>query len=152
MSLIIVSIPAYVHAKSLQLCLTLCDAMDCSLPGSSVHGILQARILGGLPCPPPGDLPNPGIEHMSLVSPALAGGFFTTAPPVHSCRSLKYGHTSTPIGNSCSFKFWVPAANPRAAQTPLWDSPHSVSPGPSYQNELHPVKMGCWRPCPSPGQ
>ena len=33
------------HAKSLQLCLTLCDAMDYSPPGSSVHGILQARIL-----------------------------------------------------------------------------------------------------------
>ena len=33
------------HAKSLQLCLTLCDPMDCSPPGSSVHGILQARIL-----------------------------------------------------------------------------------------------------------
>ena len=35
----------FVHAKSLQLCLTLCDPMDHSLPGSSVHGILQARIL-----------------------------------------------------------------------------------------------------------
>ena len=34
-----------VLAKSLQLCLTLCDPMDCSCPGSSVHGILQARIL-----------------------------------------------------------------------------------------------------------
>ena len=33
-----------VRAKSLQLCPTLCDAMDCSLPGSSVHEILQARI------------------------------------------------------------------------------------------------------------
>ena len=32
-------------AKSLQSCLTLCDPMDCSLPGSSVHGVLQARIL-----------------------------------------------------------------------------------------------------------
>ena len=32
-------------AKSLRLCLTLCNPMDCSLPGSSVHGILQARIL-----------------------------------------------------------------------------------------------------------
>ena len=32
----------------------------------------------GLPCPPPEDLPNPGIEPMSLTSPALAGGFFTT--------------------------------------------------------------------------
>ena len=43
-------------------CQTLCHPMDCSLPGSSVHGILQARILSRLPCPPPGDLPNPGIE------------------------------------------------------------------------------------------
>ena len=151
-----------------QLCPSLCDPMDCSLPGSSVHWILQARILewvampssrgsswprnqthvscisyigrqilyhslplappgkhlhcsmcvcvcvcvcvlshlshvwlcvilwtiacqallpmafsrqeywNGLPCPPPGDLPNPGIKPMSLTSPALAGGFFTT--------------------------------------------------------------------------
>ena len=35
----------------------------------------------GLPFPTPGDLPNPGIEPASLVSPALAGGFFTTASP-----------------------------------------------------------------------
>ena len=35
----------------------------------------------GLPFPPPGDLPNPGTEHTSLVSPALAGGFFTPEPP-----------------------------------------------------------------------
>ena len=33
------------HAKSLQSCLTLCDPMDSSLPGSSIHGILQARVL-----------------------------------------------------------------------------------------------------------
>ena len=45
-------------------CLTLCDPMDCSLPGSSVHGIILARILSGMPCPPPGifPLPNPGIK------------------------------------------------------------------------------------------
>ena len=36
--------------------------MGYSLPDSSVHGILQARILGGLPFPSPGDLPDPGIE------------------------------------------------------------------------------------------
>ena len=36
---------ACMHAKSLQLCLTLCDPMDCSLPGFSVYGILQARIM-----------------------------------------------------------------------------------------------------------
>ena len=56
------------HAKSPQPCLTLCDAMDCSPPGSSVHGISQARILSGLPFPSPGDLPDPGIQPRS---PAL---------------------------------------------------------------------------------
>ena len=49
------------RVKLLQLVPTLCDPMDYSPPGSSVHGILQARILGGLPCPPPGDLPDSGI-------------------------------------------------------------------------------------------
>ena len=55
-----------------------CDPMDCSPPGS-IYGIFQARILGGLPFPPSGDLPNPGIEPSSLTSPALAGRFFTTS-------------------------------------------------------------------------
>ena len=41
----------YVHAKSLQLCPTLCNPMDCSPPGSSVLGILQARILEWLAIP-----------------------------------------------------------------------------------------------------
>ena len=45
-----------------QSCLTLRDPMDCSLPGSSVCGIFQARILEWLPFPLPGDLPDPGIE------------------------------------------------------------------------------------------
>ena len=121
-----------------QLCPTLSDPMDCNLPGSSIHGIFQARVLewgaiafsaptlqadalpseppgktqvkvkslsrvqlfatpwtvayqspqsmefsrqeywSVLPCPPPGDLPNPGIKPTSLMSPALAGEFFTT--------------------------------------------------------------------------
>jgi len=38
-------LPQHVRAKSLQSCPTLCDPMDCSLPDSFVHGILQARIL-----------------------------------------------------------------------------------------------------------
>ena len=56
-------------AQLLQMCPTLCDSMDCRLPGSSVHGIFQARILN--PCPPPGDFPDPGIKPMSSASPAL---------------------------------------------------------------------------------
>ena len=66
------------HAKSLQLCPTLCDPMDCSTPRSSVHGILQARILEWVATP--GDLPDPGIKPVSLMSSALADGFFTAMP------------------------------------------------------------------------
>ena len=47
----------------------------CSLPGSSVHGIFQAR--RWLPFPSPGDLLNPVVKLMSLASPTLAGRFFT---------------------------------------------------------------------------
>ena len=61
--------------------LTFCDPMDYSPPGSAVHGILQARILEWVALPLPGDLPDPGIEPTSLMSSALAGGFFTTWEP-----------------------------------------------------------------------
>ena len=60
---------------------TLCDPMDCSLPGSSVHGVFQARILEWVAIPTPGDHLDPGIDPPSLASPALAGGFFTIVPP-----------------------------------------------------------------------
>ena len=43
--LLFISVHASVHARSLQSCLTLCDRMDCSPSGFSVHGILQARVL-----------------------------------------------------------------------------------------------------------
>ena len=55
--------------------------MNCSPPGSSVHGILQTKTLEWVAIPSPGHLPDPGIEPGSLVSPALAGEFFTTEPP-----------------------------------------------------------------------
>ena len=61
-----------------QLYPTLCDPVDCSLPGFSVHGILQARILEWLPFPSPGDLPDPGIEPRS---PALEADALTSEPP-----------------------------------------------------------------------
>ena len=67
------------RVRSLSCFLTLCNPMDWSPPGFSVHGIFQARILKWLSLPTPGDLPNPGIEPTSLASPALAGGFFATS-------------------------------------------------------------------------
>ena len=56
---------------------TLWTARTVALSVSSVHGILQARILEWLPFPTSGDLLISGIKHALLASPALAGGFFT---------------------------------------------------------------------------
>ena len=57
----------------------LCNPMDCSPLGSSVHGILQGRILEWVAMPSPGDLSNPGIKHASFTSPSLGGRFLTTS-------------------------------------------------------------------------
>ena len=51
-----------VKVKITQSCPTLCDPMDCSLPGSSVHGVFQARILEWVAIPSPGYLPDTGME------------------------------------------------------------------------------------------
>ena len=67
-----------VHAKSLQSCPTLCNLVDCSPPTLSM-GFSRQEYWSGLPCPPPGALPDPGIEPASHTSPELAGGFFTTS-------------------------------------------------------------------------
>ena len=58
--------------------LILSDSADCSAPGSSVHRILQARILEWVAIVLQGYLPDPGIQPVPVTSPALAGGFFTT--------------------------------------------------------------------------
>ena len=61
-----------------QLCLTLCDPMDCSLSGPSVHGILQARVLEWIAISSSGDLPYLGIEPGS---PALQADSLLSEPP-----------------------------------------------------------------------
>ena len=60
-----------------QLCLTLCDRIDCSQPDSSVHGILQARIQKWVAISP-GDLPYPGIKPGS---PPLQADSLPSEPP-----------------------------------------------------------------------
>ena len=61
-----------------QSCPTLCNPVDCSLPGSSLHGILQQEYWTGLPFPSPGDLPNLGIKPQT---PALQADALTSEPP-----------------------------------------------------------------------
>ena len=74
----IASFRIWMHIHSLSHVGHFCSHMDCSPPGSSVHGISQARILKWVVIFSPQDLPNPGTEP---ASPTLAGRFFTTGPP-----------------------------------------------------------------------
>ena len=69
-------------------CLTLCDPMDCAHQAPLSMEFPRQEYWSGLPFSPPGDLPYPGIEPASLVSPLWAGGFFnhcmTWEVPKHS--------------------------------------------------------------------
>ena len=89
----------YIHAKSscqevrsscMRMC-SVCQLFSCiwlfATPWTIDHqtplsmGFSRQEYWSGLPVPPPGDLPNPGIEPMSPVFPALADGLFVTEPP-----------------------------------------------------------------------
>ena len=80
--------------------------MDCSLPGLSVHVDSSGKNTGvGLPCPPPGDLPDPGIEPRS---PALQMDSLPSEPPaaaaaaksLQSCLTLCDPIEGSPLGDS----------------------------------------------------
>ena len=76
--------------KVAQSCLTLCDPMDCSPPGSSLHGIFQARVLERIAISFSADLLDPGIEPVSLASPTF---FIIALPgkPLYFIRGLQNG-------------------------------------------------------------
>ena len=83
--------------------------MDRSLPGSSDHGILQARILEWVATTPPGDLPDPGVEPWS---PAFQAGSLPSEP---SGKPISAPHFTEALeGRVLSFqlRLWVPRANP----------------------------------------
>ena len=84
--------PTWSSCLVIQVCPTLSDPKDCSLSGSSVHGILQARILECI-AQYPGDLAHPGIKPSCFMSPALSVRFFnisaTREVHVHVARWAK---------------------------------------------------------------
>ena len=140
--------------KVTQSSMTLCDPMDYSLPGSPVHGILQARILDGLPFLSVGDLPNPGTEPRSpalwadslpaepqgkpkntgVVSLSLLQGIFPTQESNHGllhCRRILYqlSYQGVPTyvyiyAYSCTHTQFNIACSPR---TPCYLLDHSLT-------------------------
>ena len=120
---------ACTHAKSLQLYPTLCDPMNCSPPGFSVHRSLQATTLMGLPCPPPGGFPHPEME------PILGSGFLTTSTTweTHQDKLFlsKYNHW---VYSGILLSHTYPATN-----TPEGEAFAPLSP------ENVPLLENCWR-------
>ena len=101
---------AYVLAKLLQLCLTLCDPMDCSLPGSSVHGILQARILEPVALPSSRGPSWPRNQTPISCSSYSAGRFFTAEPPGNPFKLYTWGLNTTiclEIIKSWLWQYWA---------------------------------------------
>ena len=93
--------------KSLHLCPTLCDPIDCILPGSSVHGILQARILEWVAMPSSKGSSQPrDWTRVSYVS-CIAGGFFTTSATQEALSSQGghlSGHRAAPHPEASEYK------------------------------------------------
>ena len=85
------------HVLVAQSCAPLCDPVDCSPPGSSAHGILQAGKLEGVAISISRGLPNPGIIP---ASPAMAGRFFTPDPPGNRLLLNRKKNAVMPFGGT----------------------------------------------------
>ena len=79
-------------------------------------GFSRQEYWNGLPCPPPGDLPNPGIESASLMSPAMADEFFTTRATFYPCwipgSSMKAEHREFTLAHYQYFEPCPASARP----------------------------------------
>ena len=110
--------------------------VDCSPPGSSVHGILQARILEWFAVPFSMDLPNPGIKPLSPASPALQAVYFPTEPPAPKMQlwMCVYEGRSGLEWYECQAKYSPAVAAAAAAKSlqsfpTLWDPIDGSPPG-----------------------
>ena len=104
-------------------------------------GFSRQECWSELPCPPPGDLRQSGIEPTSLLSPAQAGGFFTTgatweAPAPHSLLTSEISHAQQ-VAFSGGFIhdawMWAPATSSVSQTVAMHASLPSVSPSPAFR-------------------
>ena len=110
---------ACVHAKSLQSRPTLCSLVDCSLPAPLSMGFSRQEYRSGLLCPPPGNLPDPGIEPVSPMAPALQ---VDSLPLSHQGSPSKYtreyllgstlSFSQASCGSTCVSPFYLPSSLP----------------------------------------
>ena len=109
-----------------QSCLTLCNPMDRSLPDSSVHGILQSKILEWVSMPSPGYSPNPGIKHAPPLSPVLQDSLpaGSSGKPIHQVitvmgKNQERKAAGNKVVNRAGFLIATPVVH-LAEDRPLW--------------------------------
>ena len=105
------TLKCHVHAKSLQLCPTICDPMDCSPPGSSVHGILQARILEWVAnafsrkSSQPSD--QTSVSYVSCTGSEILYHYCYLGSPSKWCISIIFSIINSLTQGEKSFLLWV---------------------------------------------
>ena len=118
--------------KSLQSCRTVCDPVNSSPPGSSVHGILQVRILKWVAMPFSRDLPDPGIEPRSH---ALQADSLHSEPPGKQTNTKKQKQQKASQRNS--FQHGI--------RTGFFSATYSMLGLPSWRRQLR-ICLQCGRP------
>ena len=99
-------------------------------PASSLTmGFSRHKYWSGLPCPPPGSLPNPGIKLLSIMSPVLSGEFFTTNFP----DSSDFKKPACNTGDLCSI--------PELGRSPGEGNGNSLQ----YSCQENPMDRGAWQ-------
>ena len=118
-----------VRAESLQLCPAFCDSMDCKLSGSSIHGFSRQEYWSELPCPLPGDFPDPRIEPGSPGQGSVYGGLKSSLLRLSKVKLLLprrgligkfYRHILFTTGNSMPGTALKSCTQPPNALTSLW--------------------------------
>ena len=119
------------RAETFQSCLTLCSPKNCSPPGSSVQGILQARILEWVAFLPPGDLPDPGIKPAFPLAPAFQADnmYLPTSSLTRNCEAFPQSRS----GRTGGFDPWVRKIPWRKKRQPN-----------QYSCLENPVDAGAW--------
>ena len=138
------------HAKSLQSCLTLCNMWTVVHQIPLSMGFSRQQHWNGWSCPPPGDLPNPGIKCTSLMSAALAGGFFTISTTWEALPSVQFSSVAQLCLTLCDPMNRCMPGVPVHHQLPEFTQTHVHQVGDAIQPS-HPLSSPS-PPAPNPSQ
>ena len=113
-------------------------------------GFSRQEYWSWLPFPPPGDLPNSGIEHASPVVPTLAGGFFTTEPPGRCHQAPHLSHWAQrlflgPAHTACQLSHWLRVGRTTETSFSLLQNTQNLKVKQEFETKVYPEKLKAWK-------